>query len=384
MRILHIGKFYPPHRGGMESHLQDLAVRLARSEEVQVLVSSSDHHSYTEFRDNVLVARAMTACILSSAPICPTMPLHMLGKSWDVVHLHLPNPTACAAYLSAKPVGKLVVTYHSDIVRQQGVLRRLADQVQDSILRRADIIIVSSRNYINSSEPLALYRDKCRIVPLGIDIECFGCPSREEIGAIRQQFGSKVVLGVGRLVYYKGFEYLIRAMSHIPEATLLIAGTGPLDSQLRSLVEELSLTNRVVFLGDVNPLKAFYYAADVFVLAATERSEAYGIVQLEAMAAGTPVINTNIDSGVPSLSLDRLTGFTVPPRDEIALARAISKLLQNPGLRESYGKAARKRVEERFTSSQMVQKHLEIYREITQGNENVRAENEGVSLGLPD
>jgi glycosyltransferase involved in cell wall biosynthesis len=139
-------------------------------------------------------------------------------------------------------------------------------------------------------------------------------------------YGERIVLGVGRLIYYKGFEHLVRAMGDV-QATALIAGDGPLSGALAAEATRLGVADRVVLLGRVNEadLKACYHACDVFALPSIERSEAFGIVQLEAMACGRPVVNTRLDSAVPHVSLDGLTGLTVPPGDPAALAAACAR-----------------------------------------------------------
>jgi rhamnosyl/mannosyltransferase len=164
------------------------------------------------------------------------------------------------------------------------------------------------------------------------------------------------------MVYYKGFEYLIRAMSKV-DATLLLVGTGHLHDALLSEIGKRGLEGRVHLLGDVESgrLPDFYHAADLMVLPSLARSEAFGIVQLEAMACGKPVVNTSLDSGVPFVSRNGVTGITVPPKDSDALASAIQLLLENEAMRKSYGEAARRRVHEIFTMEAVTDSLLGLY-----------------------
>jgi glycosyltransferase involved in cell wall biosynthesis len=279
-----------------------------------------------------------------------------------VVHLHWPNPGAVLAYLASGHRGRLVITYHSDIIRQK-VLRHFFDQILRHALSRADAIIVSSSNYLESSYILPLHRKKCRVIPFGISIEQFQRPDASVVARIRKQFGPRIVLGVGRLVYYKGFEHLIEAMKSV-KGRLLIIGNGPLHRTLRQKAAELGLGDRVTFLTDVRDVIPYYHAADVFVLSSIARSEAFGIVQLEAMACGKPVINTNLDSGVPSVSLDRVSGLTVPPADSTALARAINGLLDNALRSTAYGRTGQLRVKQHFTRQGMARRTLALYHEV--------------------
>jgi rhamnosyl/mannosyltransferase len=168
------------------------------------------------------------------------------------------------------------------------------------------------------------------------------------------------VLAVGRLVYYKGFEFLIQAMREV-DASLIIAGTGPLYSKLRGITSECGLTDRVVFAGDVKDLTPYYHASDVFVLPSVARSEAFGLVQLEAMACRKPVVNTRIPTGISEASIDGLTGLSAQPADPSSLATALNKLLGDPELRYRLGDSARKRVENEFTAERMALETIAIY-----------------------
>jgi len=185
-----------------------------------------------------------------------------------------------------------------------------------------------------------------------------------EVETIRRKFGERIVFAAGRLVYYKGFHYLVRAVARVPGARLLIAGDGPLREELRRSAEEAGVADRVTLLGAVPDLRPYYHAADVFVLPSVARSEAFGIVQMEAMACGLPVVNTALDTGVPFVSPDGVTGLTVPPADAEALAAAVSRLLDDPALRERLGRAGRERVAGELSAGRMAARTLEIYREV--------------------
>jgi glycosyltransferase involved in cell wall biosynthesis len=179
---------------------------------------------------------------------------------------------------------------------------------------------------------------------------------------LRAEYGARVVAAAGRLVYYKGFDYLIRAIAAV-DAHLVILGDGPLRGELQALAKRAGVADRVAFPGSVPDLAPYYHAADVFALPAVARSEAFGLVQLEAMAAGLPVVNTRLESGVPFVSRDGETGITVPPADAAALAGALGLLLDSPALRERYGQAARRRVRDELSLARMAADTLAIYRE---------------------
>ncbi|HYW11111.1 MAG TPA: glycosyltransferase, partial [Longimicrobium sp.] len=326
LRVLHVGKFYPPHHGGMESHVETLCRELAADVDVEVLVSADGRKTVREMVDGVPVTRIGTVATLASASVNPGMARAIRRSGAEVVHFHHPNPTAVLSYLASGRRGPLVVTYHSDIIRQR-VLGALFEPVLHRFLRGADAILASSPDYARTSPVLRAHGDRVRIVPFGIRAEAFATADAEAVARVRERYGPRVVLAVGRLVYYKGFDYLIRAMQAV-DGRLVILGDGPLRAPLQALAAQLNVAERVTLAGAVPELAPYYHAADVFALPAVARSEAFGLVQLEAMAAGLPVVNTRIDSGVPFVSRDGESGITVPPADVQALAGALGALAQ--------------------------------------------------------
>jgi len=361
LRVLHVGKFYPPHMGGMETHLQALCNQLHDAVDLEVVVASDDHSGKQEMLDGVAVTRVPTRLMLASTPLCTAMIPRIRAYRGEIVHLHLPNPMGVLAYLASGHRGHLVVTYHSDMVRQK-VLGPLFEPVLHTALRRSSAIIATSPNYLHTSPVLARHRSRCEVIPLGIPLQDFDHCDADSIAVVRREYGDRLIVSVGRLVYYKGFEYLIRAMTRV-KGRLLIIGEGPLRNKLKALAADLGVADRVYFLGriDHNRLVACYHAALVFVLASTARSEAFGLTQVEAMAAGLPVVNTQLDSGVPFVSLHEQTGLTVPPADPDALAAAINRLLVNQDLRQSLGRMARMRAQKEFSLDAMVSRTLSLY-----------------------
>lgn len=360
-KVLHVGKFYPPHMGGIETHLQALCGELSKSVDLRVVVASDDGQQRKEVLDNVAVVRVPTWLTLASTPLCPAMIAQIRSSEADIVHIHLPNPMAVLAYLASGHRGQLVVTYHSDTVRQK-ILGSLFEPFLHQALRRSSAIIATSPDYRRTSAVLARYLDRCQVIPYGIAVEQLDRRDPAAVAQLRSRFGDRLAISVGRLVYYKGFEYLIRAMSQV-NGRLLIVGDGPLRGKLQDLVHGLNLDAKVIFAGEIQneQVAPYYHAADVFVLASVARSEAFGIVQIEAMAAGLPVINTRLDSGVPFVSLHGETGLTVPPQDPDALAAAINRLLDDPPLRRTFGNAARLRAREEFSLETMTKRTVALY-----------------------
>lgn len=362
LRVLHIGKYYPPYRGGMETHLQCLSDELKGLVNLKVIVSSVERRTTTGLVDGVDVTRVGKLLDFKSAPICPDMVLAIRRAKADIIHIHWPNPTAVLAYLASGHRGRLVFTYHSDIVRQK-MLAVAFTPVLRYALAKAAAIIVTSPNYIDGSDVLPEFRSRCRVIPFGVSVDHFNQYDVNKVRKIREQYGSRIVLGVGRMVYYKGFEHLVRAAALV-DAHLLIIGQGPLREYLGVLAIELGVSDRVTFLSEVDDVRPYYHAADVFVLSSVMRSEAFGIVQLEAMACGRPVINTQLDSGVTFVSPHGVSGLTVPAADSTALGEAIKELLDQSDRRAELGNGARNRVAHKFTVERMVHNTLDLYLDV--------------------
>lgn len=367
-RVLQIGKFYPPSMGGMETHLHALCGELKRHFTVNVLVANRGHCFRQEIVEGVAVTRLGRLFSVKSTPICPRIIREIRDTSADLIHIHLPNPVAVVAYLLSGRRGRLVVTWHSDVVRQR-ILADVLAPIHNRLLEGCSVCIATSPNYLEGSAMLRRHRARSRVIPYGIALERFSSVDLAPSAAIRERYPGPLVLAVGRLVYYKGFEYLLRAMCHV-RATLLIVGEGPLRLKLESDARALGIADRVFLLGEIQNENTtpYYQAADVFVLPSIARSEAFGIVQLEAMACSRPVVNTFLDSGVPFVSLDGLTGFTVPPRDSVSLAAAINRLLGDPEMCARYGAEGARRVRAEFTVSRMADRVMEVYEEALQSS----------------
>jgi glycosyltransferase involved in cell wall biosynthesis len=360
--VLHVGKFYPPHSGGMETHLRDLTVRQAQTVSVSVLVANSSIRNQCSTIEGVQVTRIPTFGKIASMPISPTLLGAIRQSPSDLVHIHVPNPGAACAFLMSGHSGKLVITHHADTLGRN-VLRKLSDPFVVRLMKRASRIIVTSSRYLASSEELAPFLEKCRVIPLGIDVRHSSQVDPEKVRMLNLQFGSRLVLAVGRLVPYKGFDVLIRAMKHV-DGRLLLIGDGPQNAILASLIKAEGVQHKVTMQGRVADLNPYFEAASLFVLPSVTRAEAFGLVQLEAMAAGAPVINTDIDSGVPEVSLNGKTGITVPPGDAIALSSSVNLLLDRDDLRKQFGEAGKARMQAEFTADLMAERTMSIYREI--------------------
>lgn len=362
LKVLHIGKFYPPHVGGMETHLETLCRELGKTMDVRALVANDKRQDEDSIIDGVRVSRLAVNFRIAGAPVCTGMAWKLRCSTADIVHVHLPNPAGVIAVMASGYKGKLIATWHSDVVRQKRLAKIFAP-IQRRFLRKCSAIIATSPNYLESSPDLARFRDRCQVIPFGINVDQFRRIDSGAVQAIRDRYPGPLLLAVGRLVYYKGFEYLIRAMTQT-KATLLLVGDGPLRSSLEQEARAAGVADRVVFLGALSGITPYYHACDAFVLSSVSRSEAFGIVQLEAMACGKPVVNTRLQSGVPFVSQDGATGLTVVPRNSTEMAGALNRLLADNDLRQKYGDSALRRVRTEFTADAMAKRTLDLYRRV--------------------
>jgi glycosyltransferase involved in cell wall biosynthesis len=375
LRICHLGKYYPPAPGGIETHVRTLALAQAGlGALVNVLcVNHEGGPTVVEKDGPVEVTRFGRVVSALKIDVCPELVRGLRRVEADILHLQVPNPTMILALLAARPGQPLVVTYQSDVINQKlrAVLFRPLERLA---YRKVRLILPSSPTYPEGSPFLRAYSDRLHVLPMGIDLEPYLDPSeenRDRARSIRAELGrgGPLWLGAGRMVYYKGFLNAIRALNHI-EGRLLLIGDGPDAPQLREEARRLGVSDRIEFLGTLPYLDIipYYLAADAFWFPSNARSEAFGLVQVEAMASGCPVINTEIPhSGVPWVSRHDETGLTVPINDPAALALAARRLLTEPDLRERLTTAARCRAVVEFDHRVMAERSLSMYRKVLAG-----------------
>ncbi len=361
MKILHIYKDYHPVVGGMENHIRMLAEgAVERGLEVTVLVTSPTRRTETREMKGVKVIKAGRLATRASTPLSPALFLWVRRLKPDITHLHFPYPWGEMAHLMFGRSPRTVITYQSDIVRQKNLLR-LYRPFLERALARADRIIATSPQYIHSSPYLSQVAKKCVVIPLGIELERFQRARREEVRGLRAKYDPPLLLFVGILRYYKGLQYLIRAMRHI-NARLLVVGSGPMAEEWQTLTVRLGLTDKVFFLGQhVEDLPAYYQACDLFVFPSSHRSEAFGTVQVEAMACGKAVICTELGTGTSYVNIDGETGLVVPARDPDALTEAINRLLTDEARRVEMGEKGRKRAMQEFSHEIMIDRVTALY-----------------------
>ena len=386
LRICHLGKYYPPAPGGVETHVRTLAQAQADlglnvrvicvhhnwDHQVQRLGITLGGSQSIEERDvDVHVSRLSRTISAAGFDVCPQLPevLEKLEQSGlDILHLHTPNPSMLLPLATRCRSLPLVITHHSDVVRQK-LLQYAVLPFERIVYGRAALILSDSPPYAAGSPTLQRYADKLESLPLGLDLQCLlnPTPAAAALAAdLRRRHGAPLWVCVGRLVYYKGLQHALAALRQVP-GRLLIIGTGPLQRTLQQQAEALGVSDRVIWHGhaSADELSAAYLAATAFWFPSNARSEGFGLVQVEAMASGCPVINTAIPaSGVAWVSQHDVTGLTVPMNSPDELAAAARRLLQEPGLRDRLATAARDRAVQEFDARTMGLRSLEVYRRV--------------------
>lgn len=371
MKVCHLGKYYPPAVGGMESHVRTLArAQAERGAEVKVLcVNHRSGPTRIEKDGAVTVVSYRRVGTAAKLDLCPELLADLNRLDADILHVHVPNPLMILAVLLAGTRQEIVVTYHSDHIRQviRGVLFR---PIESRFYSRVSAVLATSHTYAASSHLLRHLGSKVRVVPLGIDLNPFLHPTEgdhAEAKSIRARHPEPLWVACGRLVYYKGLTNALQALVRV-EGSLIIVGEGPERKKLQARARRLGIERRVSFLNHVPSMVPYYLAARAFWFPSNARSEAFGLVQVEAMAAGCPVINAQIaGSGVPWVSPHDETGFTVAPNDPVALAVAARRFLDDPGLRDRLGDNGRRRARLEFAKDVMADRTLAIYRAVLAG-----------------
>jgi len=375
MRILHIGKYYPPDQGGMERHVCDLATeQVANGHQVHVLCyHGSPGIPRTRESDNgIEITRLHVRAKISFAPLAPgfARELHLLCQEFHphVIHVHLPNPAVLFTMFFPANI-PLVVHWHADVGGNGSTNRfvRMAYPAyalfERAMLRRANAIIATSLPYLEYSPHLRNFRDKCTVIPLGIRPKNYSYQAGIDVP---QTSGSpsSMVFSLGRFTFYKGFEYLVRAAQQLPQTNFVIAGEGETLPAIRKLVHELGLEHQVLLPGAISHDHMVRLMNDctLFCLSSIDRGEAFGIVLLEAMLFGKPLISTDIPgSGTGWVNQHEQTGLVVPPMDAPALAKAIQRILKNPELATQYGQAAKRRFDTTFDLSVTMNAVYSVY-----------------------
>jgi rhamnosyl/mannosyltransferase len=355
-RVLHVAKFYPPASGGMERVVQTICRASEGLVDSRVLALNEGRETIEDVVDGVPVTRVGVVLRAGSVPIAPGLERHLRRPEADLVILHEPNPWALLSYAIARPDVPLAIWYHSDVVRPRLQYSLFYAPLARTAYSRARRFIVSSPPLGDQAGALEPYRDRIRVIPFGIDA------TRWTPGPAASNRTPPFVLFVGRHVAYKGVDVLIRAL-HGTAIRAVVAGDGPQRAIWESLARGLGVDVR--FTGDVSDaeLRELFASCAAFVLPSISRAEAFGYVQLEAMASGKPVISTDVPSGVSWVNQHERTGLIVPAGDADALRAALGRLMDDETLRARLGRQARQRIEDEFTLAHLRERLRAFYAE---------------------
>ena len=371
-KLLHIPNYYPPHIGGIEDVCCQIVSGLKGIFEQKVICFGDKKETTRENWEGIEVRRCgvWRKILRQSISLDYENILKQILTEWqpDFVHLHLPNPWVSVWVLRNLPKQtRLIIHWHSDIVDwKQQVIYFFYRFWENKILKRADKIVVTSPNYLESSKVLQPFENKVAIIPNVVNEAklLLREGDKDKISGIRARFvGQKIIFAFGRHIKYKGFEYLIKAMKLLKsEAVLVLAGEGPLTDKLRKIATEQS--DRIKFVGRLSDdeLRQYFYAAQVFAFPSITRNEAFGIALAEAEYCGLPVVTFTIDgSGVNWVSLNGETGIEVKNGNVVEYAAALDRLLMDEDLRRRLGERAAERAKNNFIWDKIKDRVFELY-----------------------
>ena len=368
MKILELGKFYAPEKGGIETVLRIWAEGFVRAgHEVDCVVAHRRHRSLSEVIRGVRVHRLASFGSALSTSLSPRYLRATHRYRADIWHAHYPNPLADLACVTGPKRVPLVLHWHSDVIRQKMLMHFYGPLLQNRLLSRADRIVVATPLHLTHSRWLGPYRDKVTVIPFGLELDRFKptpalLARAEHFRKEARQRGRKVLLNIGRLVGYKGQRYAIQAMQHL-EAELWLAGDGPLRPDLQALAAQCGVADKVKFWGEVSDddLPALLHACDIFVFPSITTNEAFGLVLVEAMACRKPLVACELASGVPYVCANEVNGLTCRPADTGSLAHAVKRILDDTNLSERLARKGLERAVGEFSAPVMVNRTLELF-----------------------
>lgn len=371
MNILHVYRtYFPDTQGGLEETVRQICSNtiphgathriftLSRNPEPAILqIPEAEVYRFP-------LSFEIASCGFS---ITGALGFKKLVEWADLVHYHFPWPYGDLLHFLCNVRKPTLVSYQSDIIRQQGLLQ-LYSPLQNLFLSSVTKIITTSPNYLQTSPVLAGLDKAIEIIPNGLDEEGYSAMSVEMIEEVRERFGTGYFLFIGVLRYYKGLQYLLDAAKNAA-FTVLIAGSGPMEQKLKDQAERLGLNN-VKFLGYVEDDQkiALIHEARAVVFPSCERSEAFGITLLEGAMFAKPLITAEIGTGTTYINKDGETGLVIAPKDHVALRAAMDTLYHDNDLALSLGDGARKRFDSLFTGQEMGRRYAAVYRGLLHRN----------------
>lgn len=374
-RVLQLGRFWNDAHGGIERHAALLCRGLAeRGAEVVNLVAAQGREPDDRAVDGYRLVQAPSYGMFARTAVSPGLVARAMAmhrrRPFDVVHLHFPDPLSHLVSMTLGAGPRRVITWHSDIVRQKRLLRFYGPFLRREVMR-ADALVAATQAHFDSSVliPQAYPAERRHVIPYGLDyanLRLTPEAAAARDGLLQLAAGRPLVFALGRHVYYKGFDVLLRAVARVPALFLVLGGSGPLNAELRALAAALGIGDRVHFSGRIpeDRLASYFRACDIFCLPSVEKTEAFGLVQLEAMACGKPVVCTRLGTGVNVVNEEGVTGLAADPGDPVSLAGALGRLAASPGLRETLGERGKERAYSLYSFDAMSDRTLSLYRQL--------------------
>jgi len=371
-KILQVGKYFSL-KGGIETITRSLVSTLQADHQIDVLCFRDAHKTSKIRVGNAAVTEAGTLFKFLSSPISIKFFKHFkaLRKTYDILLIHAPNPLAAIALILFSSNAKVIVQWHGDILNKK-FFYFLFKPFEKIMLKRADLILATSSIYIEHSSALKNFKEKCKVLPLGINEKNLPV-NLIAVEAIKKKYQhKKIVFALGRYVYYKGFEYLIEAAKYLDDGVvILIGGCGPLKKFYEQKIGKLNLQNKVFLIPELNDdaWGNYFKACDIFCLPSYEKAESFGLVLLEAMSFCKPIVATNIHgSGTPWVNAHQSSGLNVSIKNSKEIAAAIQEIIYSDDYKK-YCINSRKRFDENFTEEKMILQLLDyinkLYKPIT-------------------
>lgn len=376
LKVLHIGKYYFPFSGGIEKVTQDLVESEVYSREAKVCILAHQdkpgEKAHYETINNVEVRKVAIAGVLAYAPIAPSFRKE-LDKAIDefqpdLIHIHMPNLSAFACLVSqrARKIPWLI-HWHSDVIGavpdfKIKLLYPFYRVFEKALLKKSQKVIATSPPYLEHSSSLVEFKAKCSVIPIGIK-------DSTDIDFSPQQNDHLNLLMIGRLTYYKGHELMLKALSQLGEhekVKLTIIGSGELKNKLVSSVTALKLNSRVEFLGHVDEKRLAFELTntDLLCLPSIEKTEAFGVVLLEAAMYGKPALVSDVQgSGMSWVVKNEQTGIVVENNSVDAIVHGLRKVINNSEQLSTMGVNAKARFAQHFNLHVVANDMLAAYRE---------------------
>jgi len=367
LKVLHFYRTsFPDTMGGIEQVINQIARGANKlGVDTDVLSLTADRDARTVEIDGYQAHRARLDFQLASTGFSASAFLRFfqLAKKADVIHYHFPWPFMDLVHFVTRIKKPTLVTYHSDIIRQEHLLK-LYRPLKRKFLASMDRIVATSPNYLATSDVLRIFSNKVSVIPIGLDKSTYPLPMPDRLKYWSEKFGPKFFLFVGVIRYYKGLHILVEAAQET-NYPIVIVGAGPIEQELKAQAEKLGLKN-IHFLGrlpDTDKVALLTLCYGV-VFPSHLRSEAFGISLLEGAMYGKPMISSEIGTGTTFINIENETGLVVPPSDPLALRQAMRYLWEHPEIAAEMGKRAEDRYWNYFTADKMVEEYVKLYREL--------------------